>query len=178
MTTQATSLSPARVSEETEEDAIYHKINWRIVPIILFAYILAFLDRINVGFTQLQMKQDLDFSDGVFGLGAGLFFITYLMFEVPSNLLLEKIGARYTFLRIMALLYAAASPRSIRSGLFPRCHPVPDVLVSELAPCPRHRTIPVRHANHRRHRRPDHKHDHVGHEWLSWLQGLAVGVPD
>lgn len=103
MTTQATSLSPARVSEETGEDAIYRKINWRIVPIILFAYILAFLDRINVGFTQLQMKQDLDFSDGVFGLGAGLFFITYLMFEVPSNLLLEKIGARYTFLRIMVL---------------------------------------------------------------------------
>ena len=49
------------------------------------------------------MKQDLDFSDGVFGLGAGLFFITYLMFEVPSNLLLEKIGARFTFLRIMVL---------------------------------------------------------------------------
>ena len=103
MATQATALSPARVSEKTEVDAIYHKINWRIVPIILFAYILAFLDRINVGFTQLQMKQDLDFSDGVFGLGAGLFFITYLMFEVPSNLLLEKIGARYTFLRIMVL---------------------------------------------------------------------------
>jgi len=103
MTTQTTSLSPARVSEKTEVDAIYHKINWRIVPIILFAYILAFLDRINVGFTQLQMKQDLSFSDGVFGLGAGLFFITYLMFEVPSNLLLEKIGARYTFLRIMVL---------------------------------------------------------------------------
>ena len=85
MTVQAASLSPAGVSETTEEDAIYRKINWRIVPIILFAYILVFLDRINVGFTQLQMKQDLDFSDGVFGLGAGLFFITYLMFEVPSN---------------------------------------------------------------------------------------------
>jgi D-galactonate transporter len=89
--------------DRSEDDAIYRKINWRIVPIILFAYILAFLDRINVGFTQLQMKQDLGFSEGVFGLGAGLFFITYLMFEVPSNLWLEKIGARLTFLRIMVL---------------------------------------------------------------------------
>ena len=87
----------------SEEDAIYAKINWRIIPIILVAYILAFLDRINVGYTQLQMKQDLGFSDGVYGLGAGLFFITYLMFEVPSNLWLEKIGARLTFLRIMVL---------------------------------------------------------------------------
>src|SRR5215213_6634464 len=87
----------------SEEDAIYAKINRRIIPIILFAYILAFLDRINVGYTQLQMKQDLGFSDGVYGLGAGLFFITYLMFEVPSNLWLEKIGARLTFLRIMVL---------------------------------------------------------------------------
>ena len=101
MTVQAASLSPAGVSETTEEDAIYRKINWRIVPIILFAYILAFLDRINVGFTQLQMKQDLDFSDGVFGLGAGLFFITYLMFEVPSNLILERVGARMWIAWIM-----------------------------------------------------------------------------
>ena len=95
-----TAPAPARKSEE---DAIYAKITWRVMPIILFAYILAFLDRINVGYTQLQMKQDLAFSDAVYGLGAGLFFITYLLFEVPSNLWLEKIGARLTFLRIMVL---------------------------------------------------------------------------
>ena len=73
------------------------------MPIVLIAYIFAFLDRINVGYAQLQMKQDLAFSDAVYGLGAGIFFVTYLLFEVPSNLLLEKIGARLTFLRIMVL---------------------------------------------------------------------------
>ncbi len=88
---------------QEEEDAVYARITWRIVPVILVAYILAFLDRINVGYTQLQMKQDLAFSDAVYGLGAGLFFITYLMFEVPSNLWLERVGARLTFLRIMVL---------------------------------------------------------------------------
>ncbi|MBS0445874.1 MAG: MFS transporter [Proteobacteria bacterium] len=73
------------------------------MPIILVAYVLAFLDRINIGYAQLQMKQDLGFSDAVYGLGAGIFFVTYLLFEVPSNLLLERIGARLTFLRIMVL---------------------------------------------------------------------------
>jgi D-galactonate transporter len=103
MTTQTALHLGAAAAALSEEDAIYRNINWRIVPIILFAYILAFLDRINVGYTQLQIKQDLGFSDAVYGLGAGLFFITYLMFEVPSNLWLEKIGARLTFLRIMVL---------------------------------------------------------------------------
>ena len=87
----------------TEQDAVWSKINWRIVPIILIAYIMAFLDRINVGYAKLTMQQDLQFSDEVYGLGAGIFFITYLLFEVPSNLRLEKIGARRTFLRIMVL---------------------------------------------------------------------------
>lgn len=85
------------------EDRVYRKITWRVMPIILVAYIFAFLDRINVGYAQLQMKQDLAFSDAVYGLGAGIFFVTYLLFEVPSNLLMEKIGARLTFLRIMVL---------------------------------------------------------------------------
>ena len=107
MSNQAPSLGAgaavAASATRSEEDVVYAKIIWRIIPIILLAYILAFLDRINVGYTQLQMKQDLGFSDAVYGLGAGLFFITYLLFEVPSNLLLEKIGARLTFLRIMVL---------------------------------------------------------------------------
>ena len=85
------------------EDAVFRKISWRVMPLVLIAYVFAFLDRINIGYAQLQMKQDLAFSDAVYGLGAGLFFITYLLFEVPSNLLLERIGARLTFLRIMVL---------------------------------------------------------------------------
>lgn len=89
--------------ERSEEDRIYSIINWRIVPLILLAYVLAFLDRINVGYVKLQMQTDLGFSDAVYGLGAGLFFITYIIFEVPSNVLMERIGARATFLRIMVL---------------------------------------------------------------------------
>ncbi len=93
------------------EDAVFRKISWRVMPLVLIAYVFAFLDRINIGYAQLQMKHDLAFSDAVYGLGAGIFFVTYLLFEVPSNLLLEKIGARLTFLRIMVLwgLTSAAS---------------------------------------------------------------------
>jgi D-galactonate transporter len=87
----------------SEEDVLFRKISWRVMPLVLIAYVFAFLDRINIGYAQLQMKQDLAFSDAVYGLGAGIFFVTYLLFEVPSNLLLEKIGARLTFLRIMVL---------------------------------------------------------------------------
>src|SRR5690349_1570066 len=88
---------------QAEQDAVWSKISWRIVPVILIAYMMAFLDRINVGYAKLTMQQDLRFSDEVYGLGAGIFFITYLLFEVPSNLWLEKIGARLSFLRIMVL---------------------------------------------------------------------------
>lgn len=85
------------------EDAVYRKISLRIMPLLFVSYLLAFLDRINVGYAQLQMKTDLGFSDSVYGFGAGIFFLSYLLFEVPSNLLLERIGARLTLLRIMFL---------------------------------------------------------------------------
>ena len=91
-------------------ESIYSKVNWRILPLLLIAYMIAYLDRINIGYAQLQMKQTLPFGDAVYGLGAGIFFVGYFLFEVPSNLLLERIGARKTLLRIMVLwgLTAAA----------------------------------------------------------------------
>jgi D-galactonate transporter len=82
---------------------VYAKVTWRLVPILFIGYVLAYLDRINIGFAQLQMKSDLGFSDAVYGLGAGIFFIGYFLFEVPSNLLLDKIGARKTITRIMLI---------------------------------------------------------------------------
>lgn len=88
-------------NETTDNRALYRKISWRIMPLLLAAYVVAFLDRINVGYAQLQMKETLAFSDAVYALGAGIFFIGYLLFEVPSNLMLEKIGVRKTLLRIM-----------------------------------------------------------------------------
>jgi sugar phosphate permease len=81
--------------------AVYSKVTWRILPLLLICYIIAYLDRINIGYAQLQMKQTLSFTDAAYGLGAGIFFLGYFLFEVPSNLMLEKIGARKTLLRIM-----------------------------------------------------------------------------
>jgi hypothetical protein len=78
--------------------------------LLQIAYMIAYLDRINIGYAQLQMKQTVAFGDAVYGRGAGIFFLGYFLFEVPSNLWLEKIGARKTLLRIMVLwgLTAAA----------------------------------------------------------------------
>jgi sugar phosphate permease len=82
-------------------EEVYSKVAWRLMPLLVICYIIAFLDRINIGCAQLQMKATLPFSDAVYGLGAGIFFIGYFLFEVPSNLMLVKIGARKTLLRIM-----------------------------------------------------------------------------
>ncbi|SDI02599.1 MFS transporter [Variovorax sp. OV700] len=84
-----------------ETDRTYSKVFWRIVPLLMLCYVVAYLDRVNVGFAKLQMSQDLGFSETVFGLGAGLFFIGYFLFEVPSNVLLHRVGARVWIARIM-----------------------------------------------------------------------------
>jgi D-galactonate transporter len=85
------------------EEATYRKVAWRLLPILFLCYVLAYLDRVNVGFAKLQMQKDLGFSDTVYGIGAGIFFIGYFLFEVPSNLLLERVGARIWIARIMVL---------------------------------------------------------------------------
>ncbi len=92
----------ARLDTETRiEKRAYNKVFWRIMPFLMLCYVVAYLDRVNVGFAKLQMAQDLAFSETVFGLGAGLFFIGYFLFEVPSNLLMHRIGARIWIARIM-----------------------------------------------------------------------------
>jgi D-galactonate transporter len=91
---------PAAPSQ-TSIEATYRKVTWRLIPFLFLCYIVAFLDRINIGYAQLQMKQTLAFSDAVYGLGAGIFFLGYFLFEVPSNLMLARVGARRTLLRIM-----------------------------------------------------------------------------
>lgn len=80
---------------------VYRKVFMRIIPFLFLCYVLAFLDRVNVGFAKLQMAEQLQFSDAVFGLGAGIFFIGYFLFEVPSNVILERVGARIWIARIM-----------------------------------------------------------------------------
>jgi D-galactonate transporter len=94
-----TGLAPA----DARVEAIYNKIAKRILPFLTLLFVTAWLDRVNVGFAKLQMQQDLGLSEAAFGLGAGIFYIGYLLFEVPSNLVLEKIGARMTMARITIL---------------------------------------------------------------------------
>jgi len=83
------------------ETSLYNRVFWRIVPFLFLCYVVAFLDRVNVGFAKLQMAGQLGFSDAVYGFGAGIFFIGYFLFEVPSNLVLEKVGAKIWIARIM-----------------------------------------------------------------------------
>lgn len=91
------------INPSTELSTIYRKIDWRLLPFLLLCYVVAYLDRVNVGFAKLQMQSDLSLSDAAYGLGAGLFFVGYALFETPSNLLLPKIGARRTLSRVMIL---------------------------------------------------------------------------
>ena len=83
------------------EKKVMRKVTLRIIPFIMLLYFIAFLDRVNIGFAALTMNQDLGFSPTVFGLGAGIFFLGYFLFEVPSNLILHKVGARIWIARVM-----------------------------------------------------------------------------
>lgn len=83
------------------EKRVMRKVTLRIVPFIMLLYFIAFLDRVNIGFAALTMNQDLGFSPTVFGFGAGIFFLGYFLFEVPSNLILHKVGARIWIARVM-----------------------------------------------------------------------------
>ena len=134
----------------------------RIVPFLMVCYFISFLDRVNLGFAALQMVRDLHFSATVFGLGGGIFFVSYFLFEVPSNLLLEKVGARRWIARIMitwGLLAAgmalvtgpafvvsdAVSPRGGRSGILSGRDSLSHLLVSLRIPCAHHRVVHGRH---------------------------------
>ncbi|WP_321950112.1 MFS transporter [Burkholderia cenocepacia] len=107
--TLAHASASAPTSASAFSDALlFRKIAWRIVPFLFLCYVVSFLDRINIGFAQLQMKHDLGFSDAMYGLGAAVFYVGYVFCEVPSNMLLARFGARRTFTRIM-LLWGLAS---------------------------------------------------------------------
>ena len=91
------------LSEARSVPALYNRLNWRLLPFLLACYMFAYLDRVNVGFAKLQMQSELGFSDAAYGVGAGIFFLGYILFELPSNLLLPRVGARKTFSRILVL---------------------------------------------------------------------------
>ncbi|MDQ8943592.1 MFS transporter [Acinetobacter soli] len=83
------------------EKRTIRKITWRIVPFIMILYLIAYIDRVNIGFAAITMKEDLGFTSSILGFGAGIFFLGYFLFEVPSNIILHKVGARIWIARVM-----------------------------------------------------------------------------
>ncbi len=85
------------------EDAVYRRIALRLIPFLMVCYLLAYIDRSNVGIAKLHLEKDIGITDAMFGIGAGLFYLGYILMELPSNLILERTGARLTLMRIMVL---------------------------------------------------------------------------
>ena len=97
----------------------------RLVPFMFICYVVAYIDRVNIGFAKAELQRDLGLSDAAYGLGAGLFFLGYCLFEIPSNLILERVGARRWIARIMigwglvsmAMMFIIGRGRSTRCGV-------------------------------------------------------------
>ena len=99
------------------EDKVFAKVAWRIIPFMGLLYLIAFLDRVNVGFAALTMNEDIGLTPEMFGLGAGLFFfIGYFLFEVPSNVILLRVGARIWICRIMLTWGAISMATALVQG--------------------------------------------------------------
>src|SRR5699024_7883599 len=96
-------LAATELTQPTRAE-LYKKVNRRLVPFLLICYTFAYLDRVNIGYAKLHMQEDSPaLTEAVFGIGAGIFFLAYALLEVPSNLLMHRIGARRTITRIMVL---------------------------------------------------------------------------
>jgi ACS family tartrate transporter-like MFS transporter len=93
-------MTSASVPDRVEQ-ATMARVIARLIPFIFICYVVAYIDRVNIGFAAAELQRDLGLSDAAFGLGAGLFFIGYCLFEIPSNLILERVGARLWIARIM-----------------------------------------------------------------------------
>src|SRR4051812_21029258 len=115
MTTTATLAAPSAARSEIETSTI-RAISWRLIPFLVLAYFFSYLDRVNLGFAALTMNAELKFSPTVFSWGAGIFFIGYFIFEVPSNLALEKFGASRWIARIMVTWGIISALMALVSG--------------------------------------------------------------
>ena len=101
-------LPDAARKEQSFAESLLAKLRWRLMPFLFLLYVVAYLDRINVGFAALQMKDQLRFSDTVYGFGAGIFFAGYFLFQVPSNIVLQRVGAR-PWIAFLMLLWGVIS---------------------------------------------------------------------
>ena len=92
---------PTLSADASLEAVTMRRVSWRLLPFLLLAYLISYIDRVNIGFASLQMNKAVGIDAKAYGLGAGFFFIGYFIFEVPSNLALERFGARTWIARIM-----------------------------------------------------------------------------
>ena len=154
------------------EARVIRTVTWRLLPFLVLLYFVAFLDRINVGFAALTMNKDLAFTSQVFGFGAGIFFLGYFAFEVPSTIILHQRGCALLDGRVlitwglvsvgMAFIRGPISFYVLRfllglaeAGFFPGNHPLPQLLVPSRSPVGRHRHVHGCRAYRRCHRLPD-----------------------
>jgi ACS family tartrate transporter-like MFS transporter len=103
-------------SQLKDEQAVFAKCTWRLIPLVVLLFTVNFLDRVNVGFAALTMSRDLGFSFAVFGFGAGVFFLGYFLFQIPSNLVLARVGARRWIFFITALWGVMSSACALVQG--------------------------------------------------------------
>jgi ACS family tartrate transporter-like MFS transporter len=101
MSDRSKTVPPTVAAVEPLERETIHRVAWRLMPLLMLGYFCAYLDRVNVGFAGLTMIKALGFSSAVFGFGAGVFFVGYFLAELPSNLILAKVGARRWIARIL-----------------------------------------------------------------------------
>ena len=109
-------MRSAATTESAIEASTMRLVAWRLLPFLMLCYFVSFVDRVNAGFAALEMNKDLHLSPAVFGLGGGLFFVGYFLFEVPSNLALERVGARRWIARIMLTWGAIAAAMALIQG--------------------------------------------------------------
>ena len=100
----------------TLEERAFRKVTRRLIPFLFLIYVVAYLDRVNVSFAQLQLEDDLGFSDTIFGLGAGIFSLGYVIFGVPSNLALARFGARRWLAAIMVVWGVISASMALIEG--------------------------------------------------------------
>jgi len=101
---------------DAAERAMYRRIYGRLIPFLMLLYLICYIDRVNIGFAKLQFLPQFDLNDAQFGLASGLFFITYSLFDIPSNLMLARIGVRKTLLRIMIVWGALSAAQMFIQG--------------------------------------------------------------
>jgi hypothetical protein len=169
------------------------KVTWRLVPFLMLCYFIAYLDRVNIGFAGATMRADLNLSATAFGGAAGIFFLAYFFFEVPSNLALNAFGARRWIARIMftwgiisgaqAFVSGELSFNIVRlllgvaeAGFFPASF-LPDTLVPDRLSRPNCRLVHVRHSDIDGHRSPDFR-PHSQSRRRRRTTWLAMDVPD